>query len=281
MDSQPYRYAILLPSQLVSAVLLVSASLKSIELSFSPAIALGGFAPSWMKVLIAFEILLGTWLLSRRYFLASRAIALFVFCIFSGFTILNIFQGSESCNCFGILKIHPALTLFVDFGSILALYIPRIKKSSTLPASNSVLLSGLVAALIVFCFVNSRPTSALDLNGMLVGDDEAIVALEPSDWVGHSIPVREHVRGSKKWLKGHWLLVFYRDDCSKCLRVIEDVSKNSTERLAFLQIPPLDHTTRNNTDSVLWLELDDRREWFVDVPSIIRLKDSVVLEAKK
>ena len=267
----------LLPSRIVAFVLILSAALKLIELVSTPELGKGEIPTGWIKSLIASEFVLGFWLLSMRSFLYARAAALLLFCVFFGFTILNLASGGENCNCFGVVKIHPAVTMLIDLASIALLYLPRTLETSNGVGSKFVFAFGVILAMVIVGVAHKRPTSSIGLNGDLTASVDSIVLLEPEEWLGHSLPISAFVKGSTRWKKGKWLLVFYRNDCMKCDKTLDRLSETHLSQIAFVQLPPTDNVVRRDSESAIWLQLDNAIDWFIEVPTIIEIHNGAVV----
>lgn len=118
------RYAIL--SRGVGSLLLAAAALKAYGLGADPVGRMGVFSmPEVQLAIIEFEIFLGVWLWYGVGAIASWAIALATFAIFTCVTLYLGLVGQSSCGCFGRLSPSPWFAFGVDVVIAIALVLFR------------------------------------------------------------------------------------------------------------------------------------------------------------
>jgi hypothetical protein len=80
-------------------------------------------------------------------------------------------------------------------------------------------------------------------------------------------------------MRDSWTIILYREDCPKCRSSIRNGDRY--DRVAFVLAPPY-HNNQNRigTEKTRWLQLDEQREWFVAVPTILTLRDGIVISVE-
>ncbi len=110
----------------IGGVLLVAAGLKLYGREVSPYAQYGWLHTPWVQTLtVAWELLLGAWLVSGEYRVAGRAAALVTFVAFAGVSGYLGWVGQASCGCFGSVKTSPWWVFGFDVTAILALVATR------------------------------------------------------------------------------------------------------------------------------------------------------------
>lgn len=104
-------------------LLLTAAVLKGFGMGADPVARSGVFsAPVFQFLVLAFEILLGFWLLSGTQPIGSWLVVLATFCGFAGVTFYQGWIGLASCGCAGrLITINPWQAFAVDIAIVAAL----------------------------------------------------------------------------------------------------------------------------------------------------------------
>lgn len=265
----------------IAGLLLILASvLKIHQLATTP--FLGNFFSDSRELNIAFafvELTLGFWLASGWNGNTSRKFAIGVFLAFFISTLVMLVRGAESCGCFGVLVVHPIVTLLIDVVVLLVLTLWRPKCGGKFPVvAASIYLASLAFSFwIIFQF---EFVSFDDIG--TVANEEAVIIMEEDGWVNKPLPIFGLLVGREKerLLKGDWQIIFYHTDCPKCQKLIDNASKLE-KKTAFVEIPPYRNPAATNSDTIVWMKLSDRYDWFVKAPAIVFVRDGIVLADRK
>ncbi len=107
----------------VGMLLLAAGALKASGLGVDPVARTGVFsAPAFQFLVIAFELILGVWLLSGSQPIGSWMVTLLTFIGFAGVTFHQGWIGQATCGCAGrLITINPWLAFAVDIAIVSAL----------------------------------------------------------------------------------------------------------------------------------------------------------------
>lgn len=113
--------------RLLGFLLLVAAGLKAFGFGADPIARTGVFSvPAFQFVVMAFELLLGVWLLSGKQQLGAWVAVLMTFI---GFAAISFYQGcigQASCGCLGNrVAVSPWIMFGIDLAAIVALFAAR------------------------------------------------------------------------------------------------------------------------------------------------------------
>jgi len=108
-------------------VLLAAAGLKLYGFGVDPVARTGVFsAAAFQFVVIAFEIILGVWLISGKQQAGSWLVALMTFIAFAGISFYQGWIGQASCGCLGSkVSVNPWWMFAIDVTAIAALLVAR------------------------------------------------------------------------------------------------------------------------------------------------------------
>jgi hypothetical protein len=246
----------------------------------------------WVNLFEAdFEIVIAMWLLSgwaRRF---AWAVSLAMFAAFSVVTATKYFHGEASCGCFGSVSVPPQYTFLLDVTIVATLAFLRPKGGSWWPFTQwrRFLVAGAIAvpivvlsAIPVLRFSWTKGTSAAAIDS---GDNT--VVLEPETWVGQPLPIAGHIDIAKELGRGDWLVVLVREGCSGCAALVPElaakaraVAPGKVAKVALIHIPPHKEPSEFAHDGAQFLngKLDATRDWFVQTPTVLRLKDGIVTD---
>ena len=283
---------------LLASLLLTAAGLKGHQLATEPVANESLFTSRWLLIgVVELEIGLGIWLLvgAKSLWLWRAAMALFAG--FAGVSLYTVWQGFESCGCFGRLVIAPEWALTVDFAALMLLvsFPPKSIHSDSvvglglLPTKRREMLAvvclscllGFPSAMAMAFYAPATVNAA----GELIGDGK-IVLLEPETWIGNQFPLSPHIDVGDEIATGQWLVVLYHHDCPNCQTAIPhylELSRHSVlnpnvPQIALVQVPP--YATRINwaAGNCVWGRLSDEREWFVTAPVEIAVTNGKVTD---
>ena len=264
---------------LVGLLLVCAAVLKAIELIVEPALAMATPIGRYLVPLqIATELSVGAIAMSGLYWRRLRWFALLLFTGFALYSLYLALSGASSCGCFGFIKVHPwwtgaldlavvtglLLTIFAGSDEAMPMVIPRSKLAAVLVA-----LSVGVAIVVAS---NSAPRGAESI--AKIG---ALVVLEPEEWIGKPLPIADFINADLS--KGDWIVLLHRHDCPDCQEAApqyEDLA--DAQNVAIVEMPPYG-SERLAEGPALHARMPDDRDWFVQTPVEIRVKDGVVLHA--
>ena len=281
-------------------VLLVAPLLKAHQAVTEPASTLGllGSAPV-LICLVWFELLLGCWILAGLYGRVTRWIVVAAFGFFAVAALVLALHGSESCGCFGRVRVNPWYTFAFDTAAALAV------ASCPGPAPPPRSMRGSPRRLIVSCAlaiclggsatwaILAHAPQVIDVTG--VGQDVgAIVVLEPETWEGKSFPLIPYLDldvPMARLNEGRWIAVIFRNDCSHCRSVVPELwawaSGRAGVHVAFVEMPPyagpgdslLAGASRLSSRIAVG-RMSDRQQWFAQTPVLAELEGGIVRRAE-
>jgi len=210
--------------------------------------------------------------------------------------ISELVMGASSCGCFGAVQVHPGITLSMDLGFFLGLWllgrgVPSLAMSSSVPTWR-VLTAGLWTVLsfaIAFGFNVSEPVAPLEER---VGNETATIPPEGyylpqyDQWLGKSwaeVPIAAWIQGAPDDMDvGPHYLLFYRKDCEHCHELMEvffvgplaipTTAVAVPERNGFPEVGVQEFVC----DECEHAELPAAVDWFLSTPVLVRLLDGVV-----
>jgi len=291
----------------VGLLLVAAAFLKTLELFFYPASSFANnffFAKDWNFLLplqISSEFGLGLLALRGVYWRQLRTLILLLFAGFTCYSLFLALQGAASCGCFGMVQVNPWWTFGLDVAICLGLAVDLTKASAkgspdegpaddsgpaeSGPARDTTTsaqrgLAGILAMTLTLAvgltwYVHSQqsePSPGLQQLG-------GITLLEPETWVGQRFPLIEHL--SVDVSEGEWILLLHRHDCPKCQEALPKYKRLARlkpgRKVAVIEVPPYgEHSTEEPPLPYVGGQLADDREWFVQTPVEIQLKDGQV-----
>jgi len=292
IDVNQYRLRFLAPL-LVGVLLLASAGLKADQLLLDEASQEGLLGSRWfLMALVECELLLGVWLLSGIFSRRCRQVVLAVFAMFAIVALQKGFSGESSCGCFGRLEVNPWWTFGLDLLVLGAIgkWTPLQIKQQAASETEVSLRSGVsrrtfAAAGIVFLVgvpisvqMLSAHHATLTQAGTIVGDGKLVI-LEPETWIGKPLPIATHIDIGDQLLEGEWILVLFHHDCPECQEALPQYEQLAQEggrkRIAVVEVPPYGKKA-NHTVASVYGRLSDKREWFVQAPVEIFVKNGIV-----
>ncbi|MFB3894582.1 MAG: MauE/DoxX family redox-associated membrane protein [Phycisphaerae bacterium] len=281
-----------IPRLFISVVVLAAAGLKIHQLSTEPLSGTGLLANRWIHLAEAdCEIVMAIWLLSGWARRLAWAAALAMFAALSAVTANRFLAGEASCGCFGRLTVPPLFTLVLDLSTIAMLLLLRPKGATWWPSGRwrRPCVAGAVAALalVVSAIPMLRFSPAkLTAAGAMEGEDPTVL-LEPETWVGRPLPIAKHIDIADDVARGDWLVVLVRDGCAGCAALLpqlaakaRNVGPGMVAKIALVHVPPHKESSEPLFQDGLFLNgrLDESRDWFVQTPTVLRLKDGTVTD---
>jgi hypothetical protein len=132
----------------------------------------------------------------------------------------------------------------------------------------------LTTALLVR-YIDSRTATA---EGVLT-TDTGLVILEPEKWLGQKLPIAGFI--DLDLSHGEWTVVFHRHDCPTCHEVLPSYVELSSmgHKVALIEVPPFGNLNPSESGCVHG-QLTADREWFVQTPVEIQLRDGIVTAVK-
>lgn len=242
--------------------------------------------------MVEIELILGLWLVSGVFALASWRVALVCFTGFAGVAIYRVVAGYDSCGCFGKVQVSPIYTMVFDIAAValLLFFRPTSQRDQHL-AFNSVrwmgliVLAGAIGIPSGIAMARYEP-AMLSEEGDLIGDG-AFVVLEPDTWIGRPFPLHRYINVDARLMQGDWVAVLYHHDCSSCRIALPQYEKLARHwgsrpdmpRVLLVEMPPY-ATPRSDPvpadTACIRGRLSDTREWFVQTPAVIELTNGTV-----
>jgi hypothetical protein len=258
-----------------------------------------------MVFVVQAELFIGTWLLVRVYPQAAWWAVVGLFAGFAGFSLYRGLAGYESCGCFGAIGVSPWWTFALDVvilgllvfirpasvkGGLVKWSAPVIAEPSigTRPSVRSTkVLVGAIAyvamSVTALVLMVSRPSPAAP--GEMVGGS-GLVLLEPEEWVGRELPIKDWLSPQVDVSEGDWVIVIVHHDCPTCLGAIPKYETmvrgnelGDSVRLLFVEAPPYGELPLVEGGAIVRARLSSEREWFVQTPIEIRVRNGIVQSA--
>jgi hypothetical protein len=111
-------------------------------------------------------------------------------------------------------------------------------------------------------------------DGLILGAGNLVV-LEPEKWVGRRWPLLEYVDQRAELSVGRWQVVLYHHECPRCQAVLERLA-DVRGHLALVEVPPHGGPPANAPPGAHLARLSETREWFVETPLVLTLRDGIV-----
>ena len=279
-------------------LLLIAASLKGYQLATEPSLQKGLLTSRWFLIVtVEGEVGLGLWLLSGLYRRLAWAAALICFSGFAAVTLYEALTGQASCGCFGKVEVNPWYTFALDLAVIAALVLfrpakhpARVHRTAYRLTWGGILALVLAAAPVAMVVASRAAIGSSDETGITVGVG-SIVLLEPEKWPGKGLPILKNIDVRDHLTKGSWTLVLYRHDCPHCMEEVPKYERWAREHagdldaphVALIEMPPYGiPIVKPDPGDVVSLSplrgrLDDTKEWFVQTPVVLSLRDGIVL----
>jgi Methylamine utilisation protein MauE len=284
----------------LAIVLLAAALLKAhqaVTKPVSPPGLLG--SPPVLICLVWLEVLLGCWILAGLYRQATRRIVVASFGLFAVAALALALEGSESCGCFGRVRVNPWYTFAFDAAMALAVcLVPGSGLASrTIGDAPGRLMTAGAAALCLgggatWAIMAHGPT-VLEVGGTVL-QGSSLIALKPEVWEGKPFPLVPFIQLDAPEVhlsEGRWLAVLFQHDCSHCRSVVPELwdwaAGQTGAHAAFIEMPPYAPTGKSlleaapsHSGRVAVGKLSDRQKWFAQTPVLIELEDGIVRRAE-
>jgi hypothetical protein len=240
-----------------------------------------------VAVLIEAEMLLSVWLLVGGFARLRHFCALACFLLFAAVAAWEAAHAVASCQCFGNVKVPPALTAVFDSSAVVALWLTRPRwDDQRWPSRIRVLFGASAASLATVGLWTAYQFMPAQGAGGISGP----VVLEPAGWMNRPFPYLDAINGAGDLKTGRWLLVLYHYDCDDCRQAIPTYQTLATislgspngPHLAFIAVPPIAPAGQDPvaaTPEVLRLSLPQTQDWFVTTPLVVALQNGRVLAA--
>jgi hypothetical protein len=285
-SSERYR-ASLLPG-IIGAVLLATAWLKVLAPAEAASVQSAYDIPYWLLVAgIQLELVIGLLLVGRVWTPWAWGAAVALFASFAGISLLRALAGLESCGCFGAIRVNPWVTLAIDVAILGGLWLGRRRffaeaKASGLPPTRGWIVACVVMAVgSLGMLTANRPERLMASTPLL--DDEGLVILEPSEWIGKPFPLVPYLEPKVDLSAGRWIVVLYHHDCPKCHealpeyeRLARETGSSRADGILAVEVPPFGPKERVGSTALKHARLSEAREWFVQAPVEISLVNGVV-----
>jgi hypothetical protein len=247
--------------------------------------------PYWLlSVGIQLELFVGLLLVGALWLPWAWAAAIVLFASFAGISLLRALAGLESCGCFGAIRVNPWMTLTIDLAILAALWAGRRQFFEGAQATDWRRARGwLVACLLMvvgsLVMLSANHPERLFASTPLL-NDEGLVILEPSEWIGKPLPLLPYLDPKFDLSAGRWIVVLYHHDCPKCQSALpeyERLASGARQSLAgnvlAVEVPPFGDQLHGDAAALKHARLSESREWFVEAPIEIQLQDGVVTAA--
>lgn len=266
---------------IVGFLLVGAAGLKAAQLIADPLVSAtppGG--PVVLQLQVVAELAVGAMALSGVYWRQLRLVAAVLFAGFAGYSLYLAVSGATSCGCFGELKVHPWWTFALDLAVLMGLIASVARGVAHVPMApraRGKLASTTAYVAVATCSVAALAWYAVHRNAQAASAGGEIVLLEPTEWIGEPLPLAESIDADLS--QGEWIVLLHRYDCPKCIEATPHYERlAAVRRVALVEVPPY-CAGAAESGLALHLRLTDDREWLVQTPVEIQIKDGVVLDA--
>jgi hypothetical protein len=224
-----------------------------------------------------------------------RLLLFMLFACFAGYATYLLTTDAKSCGCFGAVTVPPVWTLSLDIFVLTLLWKWRPQQDAA--DKRTIAAFGWMKWSVVYATMAMPATIVLLARQPAVLSDEdslvdmgSIVILEPETWVGQPLPIVSEVDVGHELTTGEWLVVLYHHDCQKCQqatplyreRAVQLAHAGDPRRIALIETPPhAAQFSKLNTIPCLEGRLSDEREWFVQTPVEITLKEGKVVDVRR
>jgi hypothetical protein len=219
---------------LAGVFLLVTAWLKILAPAEAASVQSAYHVPYWLLAVgIQLELVVGLLLVSGLWLPWAWAAAITLFSSFAGISLLRALAGLESCGCFGAIRVNPWATLAIDLAILGALllglrqFFARTDTNST-PRTRGWVVACMVMVVGSLVMLTMNRPERLNAPMPLL-DDESLVILEPSEWIGKPFPLVPHLDPKVDPSAGRWIVVLYHHDCPKCQEALPQYERLARE----------------------------------------------------
>ena len=279
----------------IGLLLLISAGTKAHMLATQPTLGEGLLQSRWLQIsVVEFELAFSVWLFVGLMSRITSCVALACFTVFTIVSAGKWISGSESCGCFGAVRVFPAWTFLLDLTIIglLIAFRPRgivfqwkafLSEISELRQFKRVGVAVVVWLLLAvpatYAMMSVTKNDLAELGTEFIGaDGRKTVLLQPEDWVGKKWPLLPYIEPPEvreKLKNGNWTVVLYHHDCPKCKEVIDDLIEKKTENLVCVEVPPLG-TSHMVFPNAVNSSINMKKQIFVETPVVLVLLNSLV-----
>jgi len=274
---------------LIGLLLLISAGTKAHMLATQPILGEGFLQSRWLQIaIVEFELAFSVWLFAGLMPRVTGCVALACFAVFTIVSAGKWISGSESCGCFGAVRVFPAWTFLLDLTIIglLIVFMPRgivfqwkafLSEMSELKQFKRVGIAVVVWMLLAVPMTRAMITvEFVTLTVELpLAKSEKNVVLKPFQWIDSEFPLLPYIDDAtrKKLIIDRQNVVLFRFDCEECKLFIEKLANKN--EYVFIAIS----NTENNLTAFSLPEysiLSDQHEWWVETPVFFELKNGIV-----
>jgi hypothetical protein len=267
----------------ITGTLLIGAAvLKAAQLLIDPpSVLLTPFDQYSLPAQIGAELCIGLLAIAGTGWKHIRWIVLFLFAAFAVYSLKLALGGAFTCGCFGVVKVHPWWTLTLDTFVVLGLLISIRSERPVAPVSgnNVRIVKTIFVGSIVFAGVMSlwpavEYSAPADQYGAMLG---------PRRWIGGPLPIADSV--DLDLSAGYWIVLLYRNGCDKCDKVVPlyetaaSAIKDGGVKVALIEVPPFGDREIVHSTPCAYGHLRKDRDWFIETPLEIRLRDGIVINA--
>ncbi|HVC96324.1 MAG TPA: MauE/DoxX family redox-associated membrane protein [Pirellulales bacterium] len=283
----------------LSLVLLAAAAMKGKQLATSLAPETSLFTTRWFLVgVVECELAFALWLLRGLFPRQTRLAAMAYFTGLASVSLYRGLTGALSCGCFGDAPVNPWLVGAMDLAAIAALAFTRpvaVANRDTVRSPAAARRVGAVAGAALLLAVPAALTEGNQVaqmsgDGVIVAGGGAVL-LDPVRWVGNRFPLLKQVEIGDDLTTGVWRVVLHRRNCPECERALAYYRQNATRRngpaarsrIALVELPPFTgrpELVDTNQNGLVRGRLGAVRDWLVETPVELTLKDGIVIAVK-
>ena len=284
----------------VAAILLLAAGLKAHQLGtaplppvvqdsvFTPLLELLNDRYFQMTVVVG-EILFSLVLIAGLFMQYTWLLSLLGFSVFTLVSLMKGLSGETSCGCFGTVTVNPWITMVFDLVIVACLLVFRERFTwSVPPLDRKKVLAVLVAWFILagpalFFMLSLKQQPSILGTEYIPIDRRTAIMLEPTSWIDKKFPLISRFaepEGSEILLTGTWSVILVQPGCSECEQMLAELEEEKPENTAIVVIPSGNMEDVKQTAFPTFV-LDERSDWFVLTPVMIKLVDGICVEIEQ
>jgi hypothetical protein len=164
------------------------------------------------------------------------------------------------------------------------------QKVSGLQRQRTVVYGFAVVGIVLATIASSVAILMPSRNAKKVSENDPIgkdrmVALDPDEWKGRTLPIAAHIDVGSTIQSGRWLVVLWSHSCPHCIEALEQYESlagqltENDARCAFIEIPPFGPQVGTHRKACLSGKLSPNYAWFAAAPITVVLVNGTVEHA--
>ena len=223
---------------------------------------------------VAWEMSLVVWMLTGWKFRLAWRFTLLTWFFFAIVSLRWLALGHSVCGCFGQIEIHPGITSVLDLVFVAGMASLSVFHGTEVLLPPSASLRRFASATMLVAVAAGTVSSNLHRFAPFPAAVIQGQQLQPSRWVGHSLPILKGVRGDFRYLaaKQSYDLLIVRAACDRCRDVLSERSLLGSPTYVF----DLDGSLDAQGSLIAIAKNIETATWNCDVPVLVRVVHGVV-----